>query len=139
MRIATEWDFAYVNRPLAVKRAHEEASSASTGRYTPDGWRPSPTRPDLIYDYRRTFLSEADLSEVETRRLARKACAKHLSERGGTGEAAVVLFRDLWRAIRRDHGQLLEPLTWRFILGQLGGRRLRDGFRAALESAQHSR
>jgi hypothetical protein len=139
MRIATEWDFAYVNRPLAVKRAHSEAASSSIGSFTPDGWRPSRSLPDVLYEYRRTFLTEADLPEVDARRLARKARAKHLSMRAGIGERPPVLFRELGREIRRDRRLLLEPLTWRFIVGQLGGRRLRDGVRALLESARQRR
>jgi glycosyltransferase involved in cell wall biosynthesis len=136
MRMATEWDFAYVNRPLAVKRAHSEAASSSIGSFTRDGWRPSRSLPDILYEYRRTFLTEAGLPQVETRRLGRKARAKHLSMRAGIGERARVLFPELGQEIRRDPRLLLEPLTWRFIVGQLGGRRVRDGVRAALESAR---
>jgi glycosyltransferase involved in cell wall biosynthesis len=137
MRIATEWDFAYLNRPLAVKRAHSEASSAPIGSFTPDGWRPSRFLPDMMYDYRRGFLTQADLPDTETRRLARKARARYLSERAGTGEGPIVLFRDLWRGIRDDPRLGLEPLTLRFVVGQLGGRQLRDGLQRALGPARH--
>jgi hypothetical protein len=139
MRIATDWDFAYLNRPLAVKRAHNEASSYSNGSFTPDGWQASRSLPDLLYEYRRTFLTEANLPEIEARRLARIARLAHLSMRGSAGEGLAALFRDLGREIRRDRRLGLNRMTWRFIVGQLGGRRLRDGVRRALEPARHRR
>ncbi len=73
MRIATEWDFAYLNLPLAIITAHVEASSASLGSFTANGFRGSRSLPDMLYERRRRFLAEADLTEVEAGRLARIA------------------------------------------------------------------
>jgi glycosyltransferase involved in cell wall biosynthesis len=145
MRIATDWDFAYVNRPLAVMRAHTEASSSSLGLFTPNGFRSSRSLPDMLYEQRRSFLTDADLSEIhDVRRLARIAertrrrdVLGHLSMRATTGDGVVETSRALGREIQRDRRLALDPMTWRFVAGQLGGRRLRDGVRRALEPTRH--
>ena len=142
MRIAVDWDFAYVNRPLAVKTAHSDASSSSIGSFTPQGWRSSRSLPDMLYEYRRQFLTEADLPETEARRLARiaeKAYRRdllgHLSLRAQTGDGQGVVFRALGSEMLRDRRLCVDPRTWRFMVGQLGGRRLRDGVRRAIATS----
>jgi glycosyltransferase involved in cell wall biosynthesis len=146
MRIATDWDFAYLNRPLAVIGAHTGASSSSLGSFTPHGFFSSRSLPDMLYEHRRRFLTEADLPEIEGRRLARMAektyrrdRVHHLSMRARAGEGQLVMFRALAGEVRRDRRLLLDPIAWRFVAGQLGGRRLRDGVRRALDSARDSR
>lgn len=146
MRIATGWDFVYLNRPLAVMRAHTEASSSSLGSFTPNGFRSSRSVPDLLYERRRRFLAEADLPEAAAQRLARVAdrmyrrdLLGHLSMRATTGDGQVVIFKALGGEIRRDRRLGLDPMTWRFVVGQLGARRLRNAARRALESARAGR
>jgi glycosyltransferase involved in cell wall biosynthesis len=137
MRIAARWDFAYVNRPLAIKRAHDEAASSAIGMYAPNGsWRSPRSLPDMLYEYKRSFLAEADLPEVEARRLARIAertyrrdLFAHLSTRARAGDGQVAVFKALGKEMRRDPGLWLAPRTWRFVAAQLGGRRLRDRVR----------
>ncbi len=138
MRVATDWDYAYVNRPLAVLTAHSEAASSSLGWFTPDGFRSSRSLPDILYAHRRNFLIEADLPEPEARRLAqmaekryRREVVGHLSMRASTGDGQVAIFRALGREIRRNRRLALDPATWRFVVGQFGGRRLRDALRRA--------
>jgi glycosyltransferase involved in cell wall biosynthesis len=140
MRIATGWDFAYVNCPLAVMRAHADASSSLVGSFTPNGFRSSRSLPDMLYERRRNFLAEADLPEAQRRRLAhiaerthRRDLLGHLSMRATTGDGLVETFTALGAEIRRDRRLWRDPMTWRFVAGQLGGRRLRDGLRRALE------
>jgi glycosyltransferase involved in cell wall biosynthesis len=144
MRIATKWDFAYVNQPLAIMRAHDEASSSAQGSFTPGGYRQARSQPDVLYEQRRRFLDEAELPEMQARRLARIAerthrrdVVGHLSSRATTGDGVGVMFRALGSELRRDHRMGLDPVTWRFVVGQLGARRLRDGARRALEPARH--
>jgi glycosyltransferase involved in cell wall biosynthesis len=143
MRIATRWDFAYLNAPLAVMRAHADASSSSLGWFTPRGFRTMRAVPDSLYECRLRFIAQADLPGTEGRRLARMAkrtyrrdVLSHLSMRATTGDGSVVTFGSLQSEIRRDRRLALDPLTWRFIVGQLGGRRIRDALRGALKSAQ---
>jgi hypothetical protein len=136
MRIATDWDLAYLNHPLAVVTAHSDASSSSLGSFTPNGFRASRSLPDMLYDRRRQFLDEADLPDAETGRLARIAEKTYrrevlgcLSMRATTGDGQLTIFRALAREIRRDHRLGLDPMTGRFVIGQLGARRLRDVLR----------
>ena len=64
MRIATDWDLAYLNLPLVAVTAHSDASSSSLGSFTPNGFRVSRSLPDMLYDRRRQFLDEADLPDA---------------------------------------------------------------------------
>jgi glycosyltransferase involved in cell wall biosynthesis len=144
MRIANDWDYAYLNRPLAVLRAHDDAASSSLGSFGPEGFRSSRSLPDILYDHRRKVLTEADLPESEARRLGqiaekryRRDVLAHLSMRATTGDGSVEIFRALGREIRRDRRMALDPATWRFVVGQLGARRLRDALRRTLELAPH--
>jgi glycosyltransferase involved in cell wall biosynthesis len=140
MRIANDWDFAYLNRPLAVARAHEEAASSALGSFRPGGFRSARSLADMLYEHRRKALAEVDLPESEARRLARIAEKRyrrdvlaHLSMRAVTGDGSVEVFEALGREIRRDRRLALDPMTWRFVIGQLGARRVRNSLRRALE------
>jgi glycosyltransferase involved in cell wall biosynthesis len=139
MRISTRWDFAYINAPLAVMRTHDGASSSSLGWFTPRGFRTTRAVPDNLYERRLRFLAQADLSEAESRRLARMAkrtyrrdVLSHLSTRATTGDRGAVIFRALHGEIRGDPRLALDPMTWRFVIGQLGGRRIRDRLRVLM-------
>ena len=142
MRIATDWDFADINEALAVVTTHSDASSSSLGSFTPSGFRGSRSLPDMLYERRREFLAEADLPEVEARPLARIAKKMYrrdvlacLSMRANTGDGQGAIFRALGSEIRRDRRLRLDPMTGRFIVGQLGGRRLRDRVRRVRSAA----
>ena len=144
MRVATAWDFAYLDQPLAVVATHSGSSSSSLGSFTPDGYRGSRSLPEMLYERRRSFLDEADLSEVQTRRLARIAEKMYrrdvlacLSMRADTGDGRREIFNALRMEIRRDRRLSLDPWTGRFVVGQLGGRRLRDGVRRLRSAAAH--
>jgi hypothetical protein len=139
LRIATSWDYAYVDRPLAILRAHAEASSSSLGSFRPGGFLSSRALPDVLYERRRSFLAEADLPAAEAQRLARMAEKRHrrevlahLSMRANTRNGHGGLFGALGSEIRRDRRLVLDPVTWRFVLGQVGGRQIRDAVRRAL-------
>ena len=132
MRIATEWDFAYLNRALSFVMGHAEAESSAIGSFAPDGsgFRWARSLPGMLYERRLRFLAEADLPEVETGRLARIAektyrrdRVRYLSMRATTGDRSPIVFRALGKEMRRDPHLGLDPITWRFIVGQLGGRR----------------
>ena len=144
LRIATSWDYAYLDQPLAIMRAHAEASSSSLGSFRPGGFRSSRALPDVLYEKRRGFLAEADLPEGEARRLARIAEKRHrrdvlahLSMRATTGDSQRELFSALGSEINRDRRLVLDPLTWRFVLGQVGGRRVRDKVRRVFVPIRH--
>ncbi len=138
LRIATQCDFAYLNRALTFVMGHAKAASSAIGSFAPDGsgYRWARSLPGMLYERRLRFLAEADLPEIETRRLARIAertyrrdRVRYLSMRANTGDRSPVVFRALGNELRRDPHLGLDPTTWRFIVGQLGARRLRDGVR----------
>lgn len=140
MRIAIDWDVAYVDRPLAVLRAHDDASSSSYGWFTANGLRTERALPEILYQNRRRFLSSAGLSESEERRLARIVerrhrldVLNHLAMRSNTGDNRRVVLNGLGNEIRGDHRLLAEPAMGRFLAGQLLGRQLRLRIRRALD------
>jgi glycosyltransferase involved in cell wall biosynthesis len=139
LRVAMSWDFAYVNRPLAMVRTHAAASSSEFGTFVPGGFRSARSNADALYDNRREFLRDADLPRAKTRRFARLAARRyrhdvlaHLSMRSNTGDTPSVLLKALGEEVRRNPRLALDPLAWRFVAGQLGGRRLRSAARRTL-------
>lgn len=146
MRIATSWDFAYVNRPLAKMTAHADSSSSALGTRTAGTFRSSRAQPDLLYECRRSFLSETDLPENVRRRLRRSAerahrrdLLSHLSSRARACEGMGVTFRALGTEVRSHRRLAVDPLTWRFVVGQFGGRRVGDQLRQAARSLRRNR
>lgn len=146
MRIGTDWDLAYVNEPLAVVTAHSDASSSSLGSFTPKGFRTSRSVPEMLYERRRSFLAESGLPQAQERRLSRMAERTYrrevlgcLAMRATTGDGQREVLRALAGEIRRVHRLGLDPRTGRFLIGQLGGRRLRDGLRRARSRVAHPR
>lgn len=138
MRIATTWGSIYVNRPLATMRSHAEASSSLLGSITPSGFRSSSALAEMLYERRRRFLDDAQLPEADIERLARIAKRTrrrdrilHLSTRASTGDGPATLLRALGSELRHDRSLALDPVTWRFVVGQLGGRRIREAVRRA--------
>jgi glycosyltransferase involved in cell wall biosynthesis len=139
MRIATDWDVAYLDQPLAVLRAHDDASSSSYGWFTANGLRSARSLSEILYANRRRFLGGAGLPEADVRRLTRiverrhrKDVLGHLSMRSNTGDGRRAVMNALGAEIRRDHSLLVEPATARFLVGQILGRRLRLAIRRAL-------
>jgi glycosyltransferase involved in cell wall biosynthesis len=141
MRIATRWDFAYVDSSLAEMRAHGGAQSSPLGSFTPRGYRTSRSVPDELYARRLRFLAGADLPQSDVQRLIRAArrthrhdVVAHLSMCATTGDGLLVTLRSLGGEMRRDRRLIVDRRTWRFVGGQLGGRWFRDVARRALVS-----
>jgi hypothetical protein len=139
MRIATGWDFLYLNAQLARLRAHEGASSSALGEFTPRGFRSSRKLPDILFEHRLKCLADANLSESAraglaqiARRSHRRDVLSHLSMRARTGDGVIAPLRALGTEVRRDRRFVVDPLTWRFVVGQFGGRWLGDRLRDAV-------
>jgi hypothetical protein len=140
MRIALDWDVAYVDRPLAFLRAHDDASSSSYGWFTPNGLRTSRELPEILFDNRRRFLNCAGLPQPESRRLERIVerrhrldVLSHLSMRSNTGDGRRAVLAALATEARRDYRLLVEPATGRFVVGQFLGRTLRREMRRVVD------
>ena len=145
MRIATGWDFAYLNRPLATITVHPDASSSSLGTFTPDGYRASRFGPDMVRERRLEFLTETELPDPEARRLARIAdrayrreVLSYLSMRADTGDSRADIFKALGKEILQNRRLGLDPRTGRFVVGHLGGRALRERVRRIRLATSHS-
>jgi hypothetical protein len=142
LRAAEDWDFVYVNEPLAYVRGHVGASSSVLGEFGPSGYRSSPDLAELIHARKLAFLAETALPDSEQQRLRKLAdtsCRRerlaHLSMEADAGATARQSLGSLVATVRRDPRMALDPITWRFVVGQLGGRRVR----AILRSASRSR
>ena len=92
---------------LAQIRAHFEASSSSLGSFTANGYRSSSSLPDMLYERRRRFLTEANLSQIEARRL--QASGREREDRKALAELLVidgsaVVFK-AWHVVSFRHGE----------------------------------
>lgn len=146
LRLAAERDFVYVNRPLVCIRVHRGATSSALGMFGLDGFRSSSNLGPMVYALKMRFLSDVSLSEADRTRMQRLANAayrhdrlSHLSPTPHDGGGAVVRFLlAMARAMCRNRRLVIDPVSWRFIAGQLGARRVRVVFEHALRREQRS-
>jgi glycosyltransferase involved in cell wall biosynthesis len=146
LRIAEDWDFVYVNEPLANVRAHVGASSSVLGEFGPSGFRSAPDLAEMIHSRKLAFLAEAALPDSEQRRLhnladtsRRRERLAHFSMEADAGATARQSLRSLVAAVRRDPRMALDPIAWRFVVGQLGARRVRAFLRSASRRSRDDR
>jgi glycosyltransferase involved in cell wall biosynthesis len=134
MRIALDWDFAYIAEPLVGLRRHGETISANiAGR---QGVTSSEQEDFLLYSRinlqrRMEFLDEAPLESRRTEGLRALAKLQLVVDTAALGipwnETAVRLAK-LLRTYPRI---LLRRKLWRLVVAQLGGRRVRSALRGA--------
>ena len=110
LRVAEDWDFVYVNEPLACVRAHVGASSSVLGEFGPSGYRSSPNLAEMIHSRKLAFLAETALPDSEQRRLRKLAdtsCRRerlaHFSMEADAGATARQSLGSLVAAVRRTH------------------------------------
>jgi glycosyltransferase involved in cell wall biosynthesis len=134
MRIALDWDFGYIAKPLARFRTHPETIGAnvlSQNGSTADKREQRRTFSEINFERRIDFLDEAPLDPWRTKRLRALATLQRLVESANLGlpwnEAAACLV-DLVRTYPRI---VLRPSLWRLVLAQLGGRWVRSALRKA--------
>jgi glycosyltransferase involved in cell wall biosynthesis len=145
LRISTNWDFVYLNRPLVRMRVHASAASSSLGTFTPRGFRTAESVAGMLHEFRVAYLDTAGLPQAETselralaeRQLRRDRLA-HLSMRATTGDSRVSVLRALGGEIRNDPSFIREPWTWRFLAGQVGGKWGRDALRRIRSSPRRA-
>jgi glycosyltransferase involved in cell wall biosynthesis len=130
MRIALDWDFAHVPRPLASIRVHADALSAEVGLFTGSGYTASDSYATTIYDQRVGFLQEAQLPADRISRY--RALAKDSFRRDRVRRLANEAGVDPdWSrttgallGLARDEPRILQIAeTWKLVVAQLGGRR----------------
>ena len=146
LRVAEDWDFVYVNQPLAHLRTHVGASSSVLGGFGPAGFRSSPAFADMAYSRKLAFLTETVLLDSERRRLRKLADTArrrdrlaHFSMEADTGATVQQSLGSLVTAVQRDPRMAIDPMAWRFVVGQLGARRIRAFLRSASRRSRDGR
>lgn len=123
MRIALDWEFGYVDRPLAGFRVHAEQASArleGESEAASGNDELALTQAQTRFRRRTDFLDGAPLDPVTTRWLHALATAEFLVERAGLGMAWSELAPSLNKLVRRQPRILVRSVLWRLLLVQLG-------------------
>lgn len=131
LRMALDWDIAFLARPLAAYRIHAGSESAGLGVPQEAGYRTGVEWIEKREQVKLRFLDEhggrlANLSAL--RRAAKRARRYELTimvrkaTLPGRGRAATV--RGLAQALRADPFVAVEPFAWRLLAGSLLGPRL---------------
>lgn len=130
MRIALDWDFAFLSEPLAAIRVHGESATAALGSFVA-GQIDVPDRNDILLRRRTGFLGAAQsrLSRRRMRlygRLARRSFRdeeiRQIANSAGSGAPWKTTWLRLLQELRRDPAALLLRRTWQLVLAQLGAR-----------------
>ena len=130
LRLALDWDVAFVPQTLAVYRLHPTSYTAGGAGLTSGGYVQGTTLITAVRDVKERLLveqgerlGEVDLLRADARRSYRRALvnqAGHLTlPRRRLGETVRVLAD----CVRRDPRTALEPGAWRLLAGALLGRR----------------
>jgi glycosyltransferase involved in cell wall biosynthesis len=133
MRIAVDWDFAYVARPLVGFRMHPGTVTLGIGEEA-GATLEAQDRTRLLSDVRNRrrmeFLGEASLPRAQKAHLRSLAAMQYVVERANLGAPWVETMKATTRLVGSRPTLLLRPFVWRFVAAQLGGRRLRLAVRA---------
>ena len=128
MRIAQNWDIAYLDRPLVGFRVHDQTETvrlASRGQNEADARDRLLTYGRIVFDRRMGFLDEAGLPSDETSRYRSLATLRFLSDRAGLGAPRLQTWAAFFEVVRLYPRVLTYPIAWRFIAAQFGGRAVR--------------
>lgn len=130
MRIALDWDFAFLSEPLAAIRVHGDSATAALGSFVA-GQIDVPDRNDILRRRRTGFLAAAQsrLSRRRSRlygRLAQRTFrdeeVRQIANRAGSGASWTTTWLMLLQELRRDPATILLRRTWQLVLAQLGAR-----------------
>jgi glycosyltransferase involved in cell wall biosynthesis len=128
MRIAMNWDIAYLDRPLVAVRVHDQTETArlaSREKGKPNARDRLVPWAQIMFDRRIGFLDEAGLPSDETNRYRSLATFRFLVDRAGLGAPWLQTWADFARIVRLYPRILTYPIAWRFIAAQCGARALR--------------
>lgn len=140
MRVALNWDFAYVAKPLVGFRTHTETRTANIAG--DHGVTADAREEDLMYaainfKRRMEFLGEAPLDFQTTEGLRALAKLQLLVDRAALGLPLIEAAAGLVSLVRKHPALVLRSKLWRLVIAQLGGRRARRAVHEA--SARHRR
>jgi Glycosyl transferase family 2 len=131
MRIALDWDFGYLAKPLVGFRTHPESITRNIGArhgVTPAGRELHRAHSQTIFQQRMDFLDHAPLEARRTKRLRALGQLQLLvkSASGLPWSETAVRLANLVRTYPRI---VLRPELWHVVIAQLGGRRVRSALR----------
>ena len=118
MRIALDWDFAYLAEPLVGFRTHAEAATAAVGTFNGTGYE-FDDLPSALFRKRMDFLSSASLAppEMESYRAQamntfRRESAQRLGDRAGLGAGWMVTTTSflVFSSLRPENSSRPRPL-----------------------------
>ena len=131
LRMALDWDIAFVARPLAAYRVHAGSESAGLGVPQEAGYRTGVEWIEKREQVKLRFLDEHGSrlpDPAHLRRAAKRARRYELTimVRKATlpGRGRVATVRGLAQALRADPFVAVEPFAWRLLAGSLLGPRL---------------
>jgi hypothetical protein len=132
MRIALNWDFAFLSRPLVAFRVHEDTATASLGSFDGTGYVVPVHR--ILRDRRRGFLDEAasrlpDDSLMRYRSLVERTFRAdeilRLANHAGLDTPWMSTTTSLVQLAREDPRVLGVPRMWQLVAAHVGGRQAR--------------
>lgn len=132
MRIALDWDFGYIAKPLAQFRTHAQRmgeSIVSRNGATSDAREHSRLFSEFNFQRRIDFLEDAPLDPRRTKRLRALATLKRLIDSANLGLPWREVAARLVNLVRTYPRIVLRPSLWRLVLAQLGGRRVHSALR----------
>ena len=132
MRIALEWDFAFLARTLAGFRLHSDTVTLRLGTNA-DGTIDDVERvllfAQIMFERRAGFLATAPLPSAKARRYHALARLSLIVERSGLIASWTATTLELLHLVGRYPRIILQPTLWRLVLAQLGGRWMRRKIR----------
>lgn len=143
MRIAQNWELAYIDRPLVGFRVHDQTETvrlAPRGPSEDDARNREVTYARIMFDRRMGFLDQAGLPNGETSRYRALATLRFVSDRAGLGAPWLRTWAAFGEIVGRYPRILTFPIAWRFIAAQLGGRearRIAHRLTSAMPGARH--
>ncbi|HEY2651695.1 MAG TPA: polysaccharide pyruvyl transferase family protein [Solirubrobacteraceae bacterium] len=134
MRMALDWDFGYVARPLVGVRAH---ASNITSRIAirEDGSAASDRERARLYSeatlrQRTRLIDEAGLAPGRATQLRALATLQYLVESASTGPTSAEVAARLAKLVRAYPSIVFRSAFWHLVVAQGGGRRVRSALRA---------
>jgi glycosyltransferase involved in cell wall biosynthesis len=135
MRIALNWDFGYIAKPLAGFREHAQTRTrtiTAEDAVTFDERSRVFLYSQIKFQRRMHFLDEAQLASPTTKRFRALATLQLLVETAALGLPWNEAAARLAKLVRTYPRILLRPALWRLVIAQLGGRRTRSALSGAL-------
>jgi hypothetical protein len=131
MRIALDWDFGYLAKPLVGFRTHPDSITRNIGTehgVTPNGRELYRAHSQTIFQQRMDFLDHAPLEPRRTKRLQALAELQLLVKSASElrWSKAAVRLANLVRTYPRI---VLRRELWHLVVAQLGGRRVHSALR----------